>query len=38
MKDPSTGLRSNLLRVKGAGVVGVFHPLIDDRLMRTLHR
>ncbi|XP_056159901.1 glycerophosphodiester phosphodiesterase GDPD4 isoform X1 [Syzygium oleosum] len=37
MKDPSTGLRSNLLRVKGAGVVGVSHPLIDDRLMRTLH-
>ncbi|KAK3426483.1 glycerophosphodiester phosphodiesterase GDPD4 [Eucalyptus grandis] len=38
MKDPSTGRRSNLLRVKGAGVVGVFHPLIDDRLMRALHR
>ncbi|XP_030936880.1 glycerophosphodiester phosphodiesterase GDPD4 isoform X1 [Quercus lobata] len=37
MKDPSTGLRTNLMRMKGAGVVGVYHPLIDEMLMKTLH-
>ena len=37
MKDPSTGATSNLLRIKDAGVVGVYHPLIDDRLTRILH-
>ncbi|KAK9995196.1 hypothetical protein SO802_024899 [Lithocarpus litseifolius] len=37
MKDPSTGLRANLMRMKGAGVVGVYHPLIDETLMKTLH-
>ncbi|MQL88993.1 hypothetical protein Taro_021563 [Colocasia esculenta] len=36
-KDPSTGATSNLLRMKGADVVGVYHPLIEDKLMRTLH-
>ncbi|XP_008459510.2 glycerophosphodiester phosphodiesterase GDPD4 isoform X1 [Cucumis melo] len=38
MKDPSTGERTNLLRMKGAKVVGVYHPLIDGDLMRILHR
>lgn len=38
MNDPSTGERSNLLRMKGAKVVGVYHPLIDEKLMSTLHR
>ncbi|CAN6475432.1 unnamed protein product [Victoria cruziana] len=38
MRDPSTGLRTNLLRIKGAQVVGVYHPLIDEELVRTLHR
>ncbi|KAF3958947.1 hypothetical protein CMV_016193 [Castanea mollissima] len=37
MKDPSTGQRTNLMRMKGAGVVGVYHPLIDEMLMKTLH-
>nr|CAD1842158.1 unnamed protein product [Ananas comosus var. bracteatus] len=38
MKDPSTGARSNLLRMKGAKVVGVYHPLIDNDLIRVLRR
>ncbi|KAK9271359.1 hypothetical protein L1049_026949 [Liquidambar formosana] len=37
MKDPSTGARTNLLRMKGAGVVGVYHPLIEEKLVRILH-
>ncbi|PON34893.1 Glycerophosphoryl diester phosphodiesterase [Parasponia andersonii] len=37
MIDPSTGLRTNLLRMKGADVVGVYHPLIDEKLVRILH-
>lgn len=37
MKDPSTGTRSNLLRMRGASVVGVFHRLIDEKLMKVLH-
>ncbi|XP_020223353.1 glycerophosphodiester phosphodiesterase GDPD4 isoform X2 [Cajanus cajan] len=38
MREPSTGARTNLLRMKGAEVVGVYHPLIDGKLMRVLHR
>ncbi|KAJ7949938.1 Glycerophosphodiester phosphodiesterase GDPD4 [Quillaja saponaria] len=38
MTDPSTGSRTNLLRMKGAAVVGVYHPLIDEKLVRVLHR
>lgn len=37
MIDPSTGERSNLLRMKGAQVVGAYHRLIDEKLMRILH-
>ncbi|XP_021889631.1 glycerophosphodiester phosphodiesterase GDPD4 isoform X2 [Carica papaya] len=37
MVDPSTRVRTNLLRMKGAGVVGIYHPLIDERTMRILH-
>lgn len=37
MKDPSTGARTNLLRMRGAGVVGVYHPLVDEKLMKILH-
>ncbi|XP_057973039.1 glycerophosphodiester phosphodiesterase GDPD4 isoform X2 [Malania oleifera] len=37
MRDPSTGARSNLLRMKNAGVVGVYHPLVDEKLVRILH-
>ena len=36
MKDPSTGARTNLLRMKAAGIVGVYHPLIDEKLVRIL--
>ncbi|XP_028800346.1 glycerophosphodiester phosphodiesterase GDPD4-like isoform X2 [Neltuma alba] len=38
MIDPSTGARRNLLRIKDAEVVGVYHPLIDDKLVKVLHR
>ncbi|KAF7836382.1 glycerophosphodiester phosphodiesterase GDPD4 [Senna tora] len=38
MIDPSTGARTNLLRMKGAEVVGVYHPLIDEKLVKVLHR
>ncbi|XP_058782737.1 glycerophosphodiester phosphodiesterase GDPD4-like isoform X2 [Vicia villosa] len=38
MMEPSTGARSKLLRMKGAEVVGVYHPLIDEKLMKVLHR
>ncbi|KAG1331217.1 glycerophosphodiester phosphodiesterase GDPD4 [Cocos nucifera] len=37
MKDPSTDARNGLLRMKGAAVAGVYHPLIDQKLMRILH-
>ncbi|KAL2335813.1 hypothetical protein Fmac_010259 [Flemingia macrophylla] len=37
MREPS-GARTNLLRMKGAEVVGVYHPLVDEKLMRVLHR
>ncbi|KAI4320247.1 hypothetical protein MLD38_033746 [Melastoma candidum] len=36
MKDPTTGFRTNLFRVRGADVVGVYHPLVDERLVRNL--
>ncbi|KAF1894333.1 hypothetical protein Lal_00027181 [Lupinus albus] len=38
MREPKTGARTNLLRMKGAEVVGVYHPLIDEKLMKILHR
>lgn len=38
MKDPVTGATSNLLRMKNAAVVGVYHHLIDKRLVQILHR
>ncbi|KAL0664785.1 hypothetical protein Bca4012_101623 [Brassica carinata] len=38
MVDPLTGVRSKLLRMKGASVVGVYHPLIDENLMTVVHR
>ncbi|XP_074272614.1 glycerophosphodiester phosphodiesterase GDPD4 [Silene latifolia] len=37
MKDPVTGYRSNVLRMKRAKVVGVYHPLIDEKLVQILH-
>lgn len=38
MMDPSTGTRTKLLRMRGARAVGVYHPLIDEQLVRILHR
>ncbi|KAL6210178.1 hypothetical protein ACLB2K_021115 [Fragaria x ananassa] len=37
MIDHSTGVRTNLLRMRDARVVGVYHPLIDEKLVRILH-
>ncbi|KFK41564.1 hypothetical protein AALP_AA2G145400 [Arabis alpina] len=38
MVDHLTGVRNSLLRMKGAGVVGVYHPLIDEKLVKVLRR
>ena len=38
MVDPDTGITMKLLRMKDAGVVGVYHPLIDEKLVAILHR
>ncbi|KAL1542741.1 glycerophosphodiester phosphodiesterase GDPD4-like isoform X2 [Salvia divinorum] len=37
MMDPSSGTRMPVLRMRGAGVVGVYHPLIDEKLVKILH-
>lgn len=37
MTDPSTGSRMNLLRMRGAAVVGVYHPLVDEKVVKILH-
>lgn len=37
MKDPETGVTSKLLRREKAGVVGVYHHLIDEGLVQILH-
>ncbi|CAI9117182.1 OLC1v1018528C2 [Oldenlandia corymbosa var. corymbosa] len=36
--DPTTGTRTKLLRMRGAQVVGVYHPLIDENLVKIVHR
>ncbi|ESW20626.1 hypothetical protein PHAVU_005G002500 [Phaseolus vulgaris] len=38
MTEHSTGARTNLLRMKGAEVVGVYHRLINEKLVKVLHR
>ncbi|CAN1178746.1 Glycerophosphodiester phosphodiesterase GDPD4 [Linum perenne] len=38
MVDPNTGRRNDLLRIKEAGVVGIYHRLVNERLVRLLHR
>ncbi|KAG9457057.1 hypothetical protein H6P81_001565 [Aristolochia fimbriata] len=38
MIEPSTGVRSNLLRMRDAKVAGVYHPLIDEKLMSIMRR
>ncbi|KAG0463383.1 hypothetical protein HPP92_019452 [Vanilla planifolia] len=37
MRDPVTGATSNLLRMKNASVVGVYHVLINNSLVQILH-
>lgn len=37
MMDPNIGARANLLRMKGARVVGLYHPLVDERVVKILH-
>ncbi|TYH72732.1 hypothetical protein ES332_D05G275300v1 [Gossypium tomentosum] len=37
MVDPHTGARTNLLRMKGSKVAGVYHQLIDERMVKILH-
>lgn len=37
MMDLLTGTRTNLLRMRNAEVVGVYHPLIDEKVVRILH-
>ncbi|KAK1646416.1 hypothetical protein QYE76_064221 [Lolium multiflorum] len=38
MVDWSTGRRTELVRIEGAKVAGVYHSLINGRLMKTMHR
>lgn len=38
MMDPSSGTRMELLRMRDAEVVGVYHPLVDEKLTKILHR
>lgn len=37
MNDPSTGAQRKYTRIRSADVVGVYHPLIDEKLVKTLH-
>ncbi|KMZ67788.1 putative Glycerophosphoryl diester phosphodiesterase [Zostera marina] len=36
-KDLSTRVRSKLLRMEGADFVSVYHPLINEKLVKTIH-
>ncbi|XP_071711965.1 glycerophosphodiester phosphodiesterase GDPD4 [Rutidosis leptorrhynchoides] len=38
MMNFSTGIRSNLLRIKDAEVVGIFHGLVEESVVKVLHR
>lgn len=38
MKDPLTGAASKLGRIKGAHVGGVYHPLVNEKLLRNFQR
>ncbi|XP_078156134.1 PLC-like phosphodiesterases superfamily protein [Carex rostrata] len=38
MKDPLTGAASKVGRIKGAHVGGVYHPLVNEKLLRNFHR
>lgn len=38
MVDWSTGRRMELVRIEGAKVAGVYHPLVHEKLMKVMHR
>lgn len=38
MVDRSTSRRTPLLRIEGAKVAGIYHPLIDEKVMRVMRR
>lgn len=38
MKDPLTGAASKVGRIKGAHVGGVYHPLVNEKLIRNFQR
>nr|ABR17926.1 unknown [Picea sitchensis] len=38
MKDPITGIQSDLLRMEGAEVIGVYHGLVNEKLVKLAHR
>lgn len=38
MVDKSTGRRTQLVRLEGAKVAGVYHPLIHEKVMKVMHR
>eukprot|EP01018_Ginkgo_biloba_P024505 Gb_17928 [translate_table: standard] len=38
MKDPITGIQSDLLRMEEAEVIGVYHGLVNEKLVASAHR
>ncbi|KAJ1275232.1 hypothetical protein BS78_05G120900 [Paspalum vaginatum] len=38
MVDKSTSRRTELVRIEGAKVAGIYHPLIHEKVMRIMHR
>lgn len=38
MKDPITGIQSDLLRMERAEVIGVYHVLVNENLVEKAHR
>lgn len=38
MMDMSTGRRTELVRLNGAKVAGIYHPLIHEKVMKVMHR
>jgi hypothetical protein len=37
MVDMSMGRRTELVRIEGAKVAGIYHPLIDEKVMKVMH-
>jgi hypothetical protein len=38
MVDKSTNRRTELVRIEGAKVAGVYHPLIHEKVMKVMRR